>query len=297
MVRASFGGFRSFLLAGVTGSGKTEVYLQLIRQTLEAGKQALVLIPEINLGPQTLDRFARRFNARIALLHSGLNDRERLDAWLAARDGDAEIVIGTRSALFTPLKNPGLIIVDEEHDASYKQQEGARYSARDLAVWRARQLGIPIVLGSATPSLETWHHAQTGRYRKLELRERAVRDAVLPRVRLIDMERDKPKEGLTSTLMGALRHRLPGRGTSETKAFSPDGRHLAIADGSAGVRVYDLDTGAELFRWQQPDAGPVRQVLFTPSGGLAVLPRSGTAVRVLDLDGLRRQLGPLGLGW
>lgn len=166
-------GFRAFLLAGVTGSGKTEVYLHLIRHTLEAGKQALLLIPEINLGPQTLERFSRRFNARIALLHSALNDRERLDAWLAARDGDADIVIGTRSALFTPLKNPGLIIVDEEHDASYKQQDGLRYHARDLAVVRARQEDIPVVLGSATPSLESLHNAHAGRYWPLRLEQRA----------------------------------------------------------------------------------------------------------------------------
>lgn len=163
-VRASHGGFHCFLLAGVTGSGKTEVYLQLIRETLAAGRQALVLIPEINLGPQTLARFERRFNARIALLHSALTDRERLDAWLAARDGEADIVIGTRSALFTPLKRPGLIIVDEEHDASYKQQDGLRYHARDLALVRARLENVPILLGSATPALESLHNAQAGRY-------------------------------------------------------------------------------------------------------------------------------------
>lgn len=159
-VRSGFDSFHAFLLAGVTGSGKTEVYLQLIREALEAGKQALILIPEINLGPQTLARFEQRFNARIALLHSAVNDRERLDAWLAARDGEADIIIGTRSALFTPMKNPGLIIIDEEHDGSYKQQEGLRYHARDLALVRARQENIPILLGSATPSLESLHNAQ-----------------------------------------------------------------------------------------------------------------------------------------
>ena len=167
-VREGFGGFAAFLLAGVTGSGKTEVYLQLIRETLEAGKQALVLIPEINLGPQTLARFEQRFNARIALLHSAVSDRERLDAWLAARDGEADIIIGTRSALFTPMKNPGLIIIDEEHDGSYKQQEGLRYHARDLALVRAHQENIPILLGSATPSLESLHNAHTGRYGLLQ---------------------------------------------------------------------------------------------------------------------------------
>ncbi len=147
------------MLAGVTGSGKTEVYLQLIREVLAAGKQVLVLIPEINLGPQTLERFTKRFNARIALLHSNVNDRERLEAWLAARSGHADIIIGTRSALFTPLKKLGLIIIDEEHDASYKQQEGLRYHARDLALVRARAAHVPIVLGSATPCLESLHNA------------------------------------------------------------------------------------------------------------------------------------------
>ena len=131
-----------------------------------------MLIPEINLGPQTLARFERRFNARIALLHSALTDRERLDAWLAARDGEADIVIGTRSALFTPLKRPGLIIVDEEHDASYKQQDGLRYHARDLALVRARLENVPILLGS-TPALESLHNAQAGRYGLLRLTQRA----------------------------------------------------------------------------------------------------------------------------
>jgi primosomal protein N' (replication factor Y) len=128
--------------------------------------------------------------------------------WLAAHLGHARIVLGTRLAILASLPHLKLIIIDEEHDPSYKQQEGLRYSARDLAVWRARQLAIPIVLGSATPSLETWHHAQSGRYRKLDLRERAVKDAVLPKVRLIDMERDKPAEGITSTLIAALKLRL-----------------------------------------------------------------------------------------
>jgi len=206
-ISAGFGSFHPFLLAGVTGSGKTEVYLQLIRQTLEAGRQALVLIPEINLGPQTLDRFTRRFNARIALLHSGLNDRERLDAWLAARDGEADIVIGTRSALFTPLKNPGLIIVDEEHDASYKQQEGLRYHARDLALMRARQENIPIVLGSATPSLESLHNARSGRYALLRLNQRAG-GAQAPRFLRLDVKSLPLDSGISGPLQQAMRQTL-----------------------------------------------------------------------------------------
>jgi primosomal protein N' (replication factor Y) len=204
-------GFSPHLLYGVTGSGKTEVYLQACAQVLARDEHAqiLVLVPEINLTPQLEANIRARFpGVMLATLHSSLSEGERMLHWLAAHQGRARIVLGTRLAILASLPHLKLIVIDEEHDPSYKQQEGLRYSARDLAVWRARQLGIPIVLGSATPSLETWHHAQTGRYRKLELRERAVRDAVLPRVLLVDMERDKPKDGLTATLMGALRHRL-----------------------------------------------------------------------------------------
>ena len=202
-IRAGFDSYHAFLLAGVTGSGKTEVYLQLIRETLEAGKQALVLIPEINLGPQTLARFEQRFNARIALLHSAVNDRERLDAWLAARDGEADIIIGTRSALFTPMKNPGLIIIDEEHDGSYKQQEGLRYHARDLALVRARQENIPIVLGSATPSLESLHNAYTGRYGLLRLNERAG-GAKQPRFLRLDVKSRPLDSGISGPMQQAI---------------------------------------------------------------------------------------------
>ena len=204
-------GFSPMLLYGVTGSGKTEVYLQACAQVLQrdADAQILILVPEINLTPQLEANIRARFpGVMLATLHSSLSEGERMLHWLAAHTGRARIVLGTRLAILASLPNLKMIVIDEEHDPSYKQQEGLRYSARDLAVWRARQLGIPIVLGSATPSLESWHHAQTGRYRRLELRERAVRDAVLPRVKLIDMERDKPKEGLTSTLMQALRVRM-----------------------------------------------------------------------------------------
>ncbi len=202
-VRAAFGAFQAFLLAGVTGSGKTEVYLQLIHGALEAGKQVLVLIPEINLSPQTLSRFERRFNARIVLLHSNLTDRERLDAWLAARDGDADIVIGTRSAIFTPLKRPGLIIVDEEHDGSYKQQEGLRYHARDLAVVRGRMENVPVLLGSATPSLESLHNAHTGRYALLRLDQRAG-GAHAPRFLRLDVKSRPLEAGISAPLQQAI---------------------------------------------------------------------------------------------
>ncbi len=204
-------GFAPTLLYGVTGSGKTEVYLRAAASILaqDGAAQILILVPEINLTPQLEQNVRARFpEVPIATLHSGLAEGERLRHWLAGHLGHARIVLGTRLAILASLPQLKLIIIDEEHDPSYKQQEGLRYSARDLAVWRARQLAIPIVLGSATPSLETWQHAQSGRYRKLELRERASKDAVLPKVRLIDMERDKPGEGLTSTLVGALKLRL-----------------------------------------------------------------------------------------
>lgn len=204
-------GFTPILLYGVTGSGKTEVYLQACAQVLarEAEGQILILVPEINLTPQLEGNIRARFpGVMLATLHSSLSEGERMLHWLAAHQGKARIVLGTRLAILASLPHLKMIVIDEEHDPSYKQQEGLRYSARDLAVWRARQLAIPIVLGSATPSLESWHHAGSGRYRKLELRERAVKDAVLPRVKLLDMERDKPKDGLTSHLVAALRQRL-----------------------------------------------------------------------------------------
>jgi len=204
-------GYVPILLYGVTGSGKTEVYLQAVAQTLARAEaaQVLILVPEINLTPQLEENVRARFpGVEVATLHSGLAEGERLAQWLAAHIGRARIVLGTRLAILASLPNLKLIVIDEEHDPSYKQQEGLRYSARDLAVWRAHQLEIPIVLGSATPSLETWQHAQSGRYSLLELRARAVPDAVLPKVRMIDMERDKPTEGLTANLIAAIGARL-----------------------------------------------------------------------------------------
>ncbi|MFC0135808.1 primosomal protein N' [Massilia eurypsychrophila] len=204
-------GFTPILLFGVTGSGKTEVYLQACAQVLarDARAQILILVPEINLTPQLEGNIRARFpGLMLATLHSSLSEGERMLHWLAAHQGQARIILGTRLSILASLPHLRLIVIDEEHDPSYKQQEGLRYSARDLAVWRARQLAIPIVLGSATPSLESWHHAGSGRYRKLELRERAVKDAVLPRVKLLDMEKDRPKDGLTSHLVAALRQRM-----------------------------------------------------------------------------------------
>lgn len=196
-------GFQAFLLHGVTGSGKTEVYLQAVARVIDAGRAALVLVPEIGLTPQLVARFHERFALPLAVLHSGLNDVERAGAWLMARAGKARIVLGTRSAVFTPLPRLGLIVVDEEHDASYKQQDGFRYSARDVAIMRAHRDDVPIVLGSATPSLESIHHARTGMYRGLELVERAG-SARLPEVQLLDMRRLTAEDGVSQPLRVAL---------------------------------------------------------------------------------------------
>jgi len=203
--------FSPWLLQGITGSGKTEVYLRLIERALAAGRQALLLVPEIGLTPQLEARIAQRFpRASRVALHSGASDGARCRGFLAALDGSADIIVGTRLSVFSPLPRLGLILVDEEHDASYKQQEGLRYSARDLAVWRAQQRGVPIVLGSATPSLETWQHAQSGRYKLLRLDRRAAA-AAPPAVRLLDTRRFKLKDGLSDPLESAIEARL-GRG-------------------------------------------------------------------------------------
>lgn len=207
-VQVAFGRFESFLLHGVTGSGKTEVYLQLIAAALAQGRTALMLVPEIGLTPQLLERVASRFpGARLVSLHSAVADAARSRGFVQALRGEADIVLGTRLSVFAPLARLGLIIIDEEHDASFKQQDGLRYSARDLAVWRAHNESIPIVLGSATPSLETWLHAQSGRYTKLTLTQRAVADAP-PRVRLIDTRRIKLDQGLSPLLVDGLGERL-----------------------------------------------------------------------------------------
>ena len=186
-------GFQPFVLDGVTGSGKTEVYLRIIEQVIAAGRQALLLVPEIGLTPQLVQRFQSRFQVPLAVLHSNLSDQERLCAWLMARDGSAPIVIGTRSALFTPLHRPGVLIIDEEHDLSFKQQDGFRYHARDLAVIRAQRAQVPIVLGSATPSLETLGNVGEGRYQSLALPKRAG-TAQPPLMSVLDV-RHQPMEG------------------------------------------------------------------------------------------------------
>ncbi len=201
-------GFKAFLLFGVTGSGKTQVYLAAAHAVLARGGRVLFLVPEINLTPQFAKALAQRLAAvvqpdQVALLHSRLADGQRLAAWLEAYEGRARVVLGTRSALFTPMPDLDLIVVDEEHDPSYKQQEGLRYSARDLALWRARQEGAVVVLGSATPSLETWRHAQRGDYQLLRLDQRAT-EAVLPTIEMIDTRRLQLNKGLAPQLIEAI---------------------------------------------------------------------------------------------
>ncbi len=202
-VRDSLGQFRRFLLDGITGSGKTEVYLQLIAHCLQAGRQALVLVPEIGLTPQTLQRFERRFPGQIASLHSGLSDSERLRSWQAARSGERAVLLGTRSAVLAELPKLGLIIVDEEHDPSYKQQDGWRYSARDIAVKRAADLSCPVLLASATPSLDSLFNVKQQRYHLLKLQQRAG-SAKPPSVRLVDIRHQSLHEGLSDTLLSRI---------------------------------------------------------------------------------------------
>ena len=206
-IGASLGHYQAFLLDGVTGSGKTEVYLSLIEAVLARGQQALLLVPEIGLAPQALARLRERLGVAVEVLHSNLAEGDRARAWLRAADGSAAVILGTRSAAFTPLPNAGLIIVDEEHDAAFKQQDGFRYHARDLAVVRARALGVPVVLGSGTPSLESLANAAAGRYRTLHLHARAGA-ARAPEVQLVDMRAQRLQHGLSPTLLGAVAETL-----------------------------------------------------------------------------------------
>jgi primosomal protein N' (replication factor Y) (superfamily II helicase) len=199
----TLGTFQPFLLDGVTGSGKTEVYLALIEQVIAQGKQALLLVPEIGLAPQTVRRLRERLGVAVQVLHSNLAEGDRARAWLRARSGEAKVILGTRSAVFTPLPQAGLIVVDEEHDSAYKQQEGFRYHARDLALLRGRALNVPVVLGSATPSLESLANVQGGRYRTLHLRARpgAIRP---PQVQIVDMRAQRLEHGLSPALLAAV---------------------------------------------------------------------------------------------
>jgi len=210
-VTQSLGIFKPFLLHGVTGSGKTEVYLEVIAAVLHRKEQALVLVPEIGLTPQMLARFQNRFSIPLVLFHSGLTDKQRLRHWYLAKTGVASIIMGTRSALFTPLLHPGLIIIDEEHDSSFKQQKGLRYHARDLALMRAKLENIPIILGSATASLESLANAKQQRYHFLSLPNRAGK-AIQPQLRFIDLRHQKLNQGFSPLLLHSMEQHLKNQG-------------------------------------------------------------------------------------
>lgn len=203
--------FSVTLLEGVTGSGKTELYLRRAAEVIAAGRQVLMLAPEIGLTPQLTERFTRRFGAAVACYHSAMAEGERSQTWLRARSGQAQVVVGTRSAAFLPFARLGLIVVDEEHDGSFKQQEGLRYSARDLVIVRAQRAGIPVILGSATPALETLHNARSGRYRHARLTRR-IQSAAPPQIRLLDVGSQPPRHGITAPLLEAIGRHLGAGG-------------------------------------------------------------------------------------
>ncbi|UOF93732.1 MAG: primosomal protein N' [Bordetella sp.] len=208
----SIKGFKTILLYGVTGSGKTEVYLRAIQNTLSSGSQVLVMVPEINLAPQLELSLRIRLEIMLgckalAIMHSNLTETQRVETWFKVQNSQIKILLGTRMSIFAPFSKLGLIVVDEEHDMSYKQRDGLRYSARDLAIWRANNLNIPVILGSATPSLETWSHAENGKYLRLNLTNR-VKFKKLPKVHLININREKFKNGLAPQLIHAIENRL-----------------------------------------------------------------------------------------
>ena len=243
---AASNGFAPILLDGVTGSGKTEVYLQAIADCLARGRQALVLVPEIGLTPQMLSRFRARLGVPVHALHSGLNDGERARVWTAAWRGEARVVVGTRSALFVPLPEAGLIVVDEEHDASYKQQDSIRYHARDFALVRGKALDVPVLLGSATPSLESLHNARNGRFVHVRLTRRAG-DAQPPRVRVLDVRKRPLEAGLSPELLDAT-----------GKALDAGGQVLVFKNrrGYAPVlQCHDCGWSAQCRRCSTPERG------------------------------------------
>ena len=225
-IQTAFGSFRPFLLYGITGSGKTEVYFDAMAKVLVQGRQVLFLLPEINLTPQLLKRVENRFaDVPTAVLHSQMAAGKRTQDYLRAMLGQAKLVIGTRLAVFTPMDDVGLIVVDEEHDGSFKQDNELRYHARDLAVWRAKQSGCPVVLGSATPSLESWHKAQSGAYRLLQLTERAHTAAQLPQVDILNVGRLKLDNGFSPQALQLLKQNFEAGGMSlvylNRRGFAP----------------------------------------------------------------------------
>ena len=245
-ILAASDGYATLLLDGVTGSGKTEVYLRAIADCLARGRQALVLVPEIGLTPQTLARFRARLGVPVHALHSGLGDSERARTWAAAARGEARVVVGTRSAVFLPLPEAGLIVIDEEHDGSFKQLDGIRYHARDFALVRAKALGVPVVLGSATPSLESLKNAQAERYAHLRLRVRAG-VALPPRVRVLDVRKRPLEAGLSPELLAAI-----------GKALDADGQVLVFKNrrGYAPVLLcHDCGWSAQCTRCSTPTQG------------------------------------------
>ena len=225
-IQTTFGSFQPFLLYGITGSGKTEVYFDAMAKVLAQGRQVLFLLPEINLTPQLLKRVENRFaDVPTAVLHSQMAAGRRTQDYLRAMLGQAKLVIGTRLAVFTPMDDVGLIVVDEEHDGSFKQDNELRYHARDLAVWRAKQSGCPVVLGSATPSLESWHKAQSGAYRLLQLTERAHTAAQLPQVEILNVGRLKLDNGFSPQALQLLKQNFEAGGMSlvylNRRGFAP----------------------------------------------------------------------------
>jgi len=210
-INASIGTFQTFLLQGITGSGKTEVYFRVIEQAINVSKQVLILVPEIGLTPQIVDRLKNRFSCPIAVLHSGLTEKQRWLAWQQAKEGLAPIVVGTRSAVFTPLKYPGVFMVDEEHDVSFKQQDGFRYSARDLIIRRAQLEQCPIILGTATPSLESFQNANQDKFKRLLLQHRAG-GAKPPSIQVLDIRHKKLEAGLSAQLIQSMQEHLNNQG-------------------------------------------------------------------------------------
>jgi len=248
---AAADGFAPFLLDGVTGSGKTEVYLQAIADCLARGRQALVLVPEIGLTPQLLSRFRARLGLPVHVSHSGLGDNERARTWAAAWRGEARVIVGTRSAVFTPLPEAGLIVIDEEHDASYKQQDGIRYHARDFALVRGKALAVPVLLGSATPSLESLHNARAGRYASLRLTRRAG-GATAPRVRVLDVRKRPLEAGCSREMLQAI-----------DAALAAGGQVLVFRNrrGYAPVLLcHDCGWSAQCMRCSTPERGSAMTV-------------------------------------
>jgi primosomal protein N' (replication factor Y) len=251
---ASLDAFGVHLLFGVTGSGKTTVYARAMERALAQGRQVLMLVPEINLTPQLWSVLGGELpRARIVVLHSGLPPAERARRWLAAADGSADVVVGTRLAAFTPMPRLGLVVVDEEHDASFKQEEGLRYHARDVLVWRARSRGVPVVLGSATPVLETLHNARSGRYRVLRLEERPT--GPMPAIDIVDLRRypkisahkPEPSEPLLKALAAQIERGEQGLVLINRRGYSP-----VLRCNGCGWAAGCTRCSATVCRWQCP---------------------------------------------